>query len=107
MEELDFNFTAPLWIYQGKGTWHFISVPGEQSEQIKFFTSPENTGRRRRGWGSVPVSATIGETSWKTSIFPSKESGKYILPVKAEIRKKAQIGEGDEVSVALIIKTGL
>lgn len=107
MEELDFTFTAKLWIYQGKGAWYFISVPGEQSDQIKFFTSPDITGRKRRGWGSVRVNATIGVTTWQTSIFPSKSSGQYILPVKKEIRKKTEVGEGDDVTVTLDIKTGL
>lgn len=107
MEELDFTFTAKLWIYQGKGAWYFISVPNEQSDQIKFFTSPDITGRKRRGWGSVRVSATIGVTTWQTSIFPSKSSGQYILPVKKEIRKKTKVGEGDDVEVTLNIKTGL
>tara|TARA_R110002096_G_scaffold436096_2_gene667520 strand:+ start:114421 stop:114744 length:324 start_codon:yes stop_codon:yes gene_type:complete len=107
LEELDFTFTAKIWIYQGKGTWHFISVPAEQSDQIKFFTSPDITGRKRRGWGSVRVKATIGDTTWQTSVFPSKSSGQYILPVKAEIRKKTKIADGDDVQVTLNIKTGL
>lgn len=107
MEELDFTFTAPLWVYHGKGTWHFINVPIEQSDQIKFFTSPDITGRKRRGWASVKVTATIGDVTWNTSIFPSKDSGTYVLPVKAEVRKKTAIGEGDEVEVKLEIKTGL
>jgi hypothetical protein len=107
LEELDFTFTAPLWLYQGKGAWYFITVPTEQSEQIKFFTSPDITGRRRRGWGAVKVTASIGEQTWSTSIFPSKERATYILPVKAEIRKKTGVAVGDEVEINLEIKTGL
>lgn len=107
MEELDFTFTAPIWVYQGKGAWHFITVPSEQSDQIKFFTSADITGRKRRGWGSVRVKVSIGETTWQTSVFPSKSTGQYILPIKKEIRKKTGIGEGDDVEITLNIKTGL
>lgn len=107
MEELDFTFTTKLWMYQGKGAWYFVTLPKEQADQIKFFTSPQNTGQRRRGWGSVRVTVTIGTATWQTSIFPSSSSESYVLPVKAEIRKKAKINQGDDVTVKLLIKTGL
>lgn len=107
MDEFDFEFNAKVWLYQGKGAWHFITVPEEQSGQIKFFTSPDITGRKRRGWGSVRVSANIGKSKWQTSIFPSKSSGCYYLPVKKDIRKKEKIVVDDDVSVRLTIKTGL
>lgn len=107
MEELNFTFTAPLWIYLGKGTWHFITLPVEYAEQVKFFTSPAATGHKRRGWGAVRVSVSIGEIKWETSMFPSKSANSYVLPIKAAIRKKAKIFEGDDVSVTLNVKTGL
>lgn len=40
---------------------------------------------------------------WNTSIFPQRESGGFILPVKAAVRKAEGIGEGDEVTVELRI----
>lgn len=111
MDELDFVFTEKLWLYQGKGAWHFITVPAAQSNQIKFFTSADVTGRKKRGWGSVRVTALIGESRWQTSIFPSKEAGNlqgcYILPVKKDIRIKEKIYAEDNVTVRLTIKTGL
>lgn len=107
MEELNFTITSRLWIYQGKSAWYFISVKGEEAEQIKFFTDPKNTGRKRRGWGSVKVKATIGDTTWETSIFPSKDSGGYLLPVKAAVRKAEKLLDGNDVTVRLKIKTGL
>ncbi len=58
-------------------------------------------GGQRRGWGSIRVTATIGETSWQTSMFPSKESGGYLLPVKAAVRKAEGLTAGDEIAVRL------
>ncbi|MDG1707876.1 MAG: DUF1905 domain-containing protein [Emcibacteraceae bacterium] len=107
MEELDFTITSAIYLYQGKGAWYFIRVEGEKAEQIKFFTDPKNTGRKRRGWGSVKVKATVGETTWETSIFPSKERGDYVLPVKAAVRKAEKLLDGNQVTVRLVIKTGL
>ena len=52
-------------------------------------------------WGSVYVKVTLGGTSWATSVFPSKDVGGYLLPVKAAVRKKEGVGEGDVVTVEL------
>lgn len=65
--------------------WHFASVPKKQSEEIK------KNETVKRGWGSIPVQVTVGKTSWKTSIFPDKRSGSYLLPIKAEVRRKEHI----------------
>ena len=51
-------------------------------------------------FGSVRVRAQIGDVTWQTSVFPLN-SGGYLLPVKAEVRKRAGIGAGDEVTVSL------
>ena len=53
-----------------------------------------------RGFGSLKVTATIGETSWRTSVFPSRETG-WMLPVKAAVRKAEALSEGDEVELIL------
>ena len=37
---------------------------------------------------------------WRTSVFPIKAGG-YFLPVKADVRRKAGIAAGDEVTVEL------
>ncbi|MFN5588481.1 MAG: DUF1905 domain-containing protein [Holosporales bacterium] len=96
MIDMDFTFSSELWMYSGKGAWFFITVPQDVSAQIKFFTE-----HHRRGWGSVGVSATIGNTRWQTSIFPDATRGAYLLPVKAAVRKKENIGVGSRVSVIL------
>ena len=90
--------TSLLWIWKGSdaaGRWYFITVPEEQSGEIKShaFGSP-------RGFGSVKVEARIGNVVWRTSVFPLN-SGGYLLPVKAEVRRKADLAVGDEVTVEL------
>ena len=78
--------------------WHFVSVPKKQSEGIK-----KSFGTPKRGWGSIPVIVTIGKTTWKTSIFPDKQSNGYLLPLKSEVRKKEQIFSGDTILFAIQI----
>ena len=91
------TFTSLLWIWRGEqaGRWYFVTVPEEVSGEIKVhgFENP-------RGFRSVKVEASIGDVRWNTSIFPLN-SGGYVLPIKAEVRKRAGIGAGDEVSVEL------
>ena len=90
--------TSLLWIWKGSdaaGRWYFITVPEEQSADIKAhaFGSP-------RGFGSVKVEASISDVSWRTSVFPLN-SGGYLLPVKKEVRTKAGLAAGDKVTVEL------
>jgi len=101
MIDINFTFIGKCWLWQGKGTWHFITLPQDKSEEIKFFS--DNHFGKRRGWGSVRVSANIGGTAWETSIFPSGSLNAYILPIKAEVRKKQKIVAGDDVEVFLQI----
>lgn len=94
-----YDITAEMWLYNGeKAAWHFITLPKDISQQIKFFAAP-----MKRGWGSVRVTATIGDSRWETSIFPDSKKDAYILPVKADIRKRESLKAGDSVSLSLII----
>ena len=56
---------------------------------------------KRAGFGSVRVQATIGQTTWATSIFPDTKSSSYLLPVKAAVRREAGIEEGDAVAARI------
>jgi hypothetical protein len=96
MSGMVFNFTSPLWMYHGKAAWFFITVPNDISDLIKFHTSHIKTG-----WGSVRIKAKINQASWSTSLFPDSKSASYLLPVKAEIRKKTKIKNGDDVTVEI------
>lgn len=76
--------------------WHFVNLPKKLSKEIR-----ETYGGLARGWGSLPVSVTIGETTWKTSIFPDKKSGTYLLPLKGKVRDQEAIRAGSVIKVAL------
>lgn len=94
---LEFTFDGEVYRSQGDGGWHFIQLPHDLGEELTRISS----GSRMRGrWGSLKVEATVGHTTWHTSIFPDDE-GSYVLPVKAEIRKVEDVGEGDLVEVIL------
>ena len=90
------SVTAPLWLWTGEnGSWHFITVPEEQSDEIRAHCLAS-----MRGFKSARVEARIGDVSWRTSVFPMK-SGGYFLPVKAEVRRKAGIAADDVITVEI------
>ena len=87
---------APLWLWTGESaSWHFVSVPEELSDEIRAHSLVH-----RGSFGSVRVEATIGEVILRTSVFPQR-SGGYLLPVKADVRRRADIAAGDEVNLRL------
>ncbi len=90
---------SEVWLYPGMaGNWHFASLSRKQSKEID-----DRFGKNKKGWGSLPVSVTLGETTWKTSIFPDKREQAYILPLKAEVRKKEEVYKGDKIEFAVDI----
>ena len=55
--------TAPLWLWsEGKGRWHFVTVPAEQAVEIRLAAAASGP---RRGFGSVRVAAAIGDVAWR------------------------------------------
>lgn len=90
------SVTGPLWLWTGEnGSWHFITVPESQSDEIRAHCLAS-----MRGFKSARVEARIGAVSWRTSVFPMKTGG-YFLPVKKAVRARAGIAAGDEVTVEL------
>lgn len=93
---------GPVWVWraQDKGSWHFLTIDGEAGEALSATALMRRLEGLSRGFGSLKVSARIGDSTFKTSVFPSKELG-WLLPLKASLRKAERIGEGDEVEVEL------
>lgn len=89
-------FDAELWRHDGEAAWYFVTVPGDVSDAVEVATAG-----RRRGFGSVRVRATVGSTTWATSLFPDTRRRAFLLPVKKAVRVRERIDAGDVVSVAL------
>jgi Domain of unknown function (DUF1905) len=100
------QFSGPLWLWRGKskeGTptstaWHFVTIDGAVAEAIRA-AAPG----RSAAWGSVYVQVAIGETRWRTSVFPSKDVHGYLLPIKAAVRKAERLAEGDVVTLTVTV----
>lgn len=95
---MQFQFRSELWLHSGDAAWHFVTVPIDVGEEISDASAGE-----RRGFGSVKVRATIGSTTWATSLFPDSASGSFVLPVKRQVRQAEDLEDGDQVDVSVAI----
>lgn len=95
-------FTRPIGRWQGeRGTYHVIEIDGEEAEAIAMH---ERLARlefgRRRGFGSVKVMASIGDTRWSTSVFPGGSGGWWLL-VGRKVLDAEGLAAGDSAQVDL------
>jgi hypothetical protein len=94
-----YTISAEVWLYPGDAPWHFVTLPPDVADEIK-----ARTAGSRRGFGSVPVEAKLGAISWETSLFPDSKSASYLLPIKAQVRRRERVEAGDEVTITLALR---
>lgn len=87
---------GPLWHWRGPAPWYFVTVPPAECRAIKALSASVTYG-----WGMIPATVRIGKTVWKTALWPKDD--RYIVPIKASVRKAEKLAEGDEVTVYLDI----
>ncbi|WDF71336.1 DUF1905 domain-containing protein [Novosphingobium sp. KACC 22771] len=97
------TFSGRVWVWQARSgersmRWFFVSIEGEAAAEIKLASLGLTAG-----FGSLPVRVRIGATAWRTSVFPQRETGGWLLPLKADVRKREGLEEGSEVEVAIDI----
>ena len=97
--KIQYRVRAKVWLYPGKGGWHFATLPPKLSSEIRVRFSSE-----ARGWGSLPVRVRIGETQWKTSLFPDTKSRSYLFAIKAAVRRSEHIRAGDTITATVTVE---
>jgi len=88
------EFNGKIWYWRGPAPWYFVTVPAKLSRDLKAIV-----GFVTYGWGMIPVVVRIGKTEWKTSLWP--KDGRYIVPIKAIVRKAENLEQGHKVTVRL------
>ncbi len=88
------EFNGEIWFWKGPAPHHFVSVPAKLCRDLKAIS-----GVVTYGWGMIPVQVRIGKSEWRTSLFP--KDGRYIVPIKASVRKAENLEEGDQVAARL------
>ena len=94
---LELEFSGELWFWKGPAPWYFITVPQAECsllEDASEFVS--------YGWGMIPATVRLGGSRWRTALFP--KDGRYIVPVKAAVRRAEGLDAGDRSTVQLLIR---
>ena len=91
-----FTFAGTVWLWNGDSPWHFVSLPEGIADEIE-----DLTVGRTRGFGSVRVEVTSDGLTWRTSIFPDRKTGTYLLPLKKQVRQQLGCEAGTRVRLSL------
>ena len=94
---MNFEVSGKIFHWRGPAPFLFVAVPPKQSDEIKAVS-----GLVTYGWGVIPVHVRIGNTEWKTSLFP--KDGKYLVPIKMLVQKAENVKEGDEATIQLELR---
>jgi hypothetical protein len=98
-----FTVSGEIWRWRAAdpsvtAAWYFMTIDAQTATEIRYAALG-----RIGGFGSVRVNVQIGTTKWQTSLFPHKESGGFLLPLKAEVRRKEGLEPGDLVEARLSV----
>ena len=96
VREADLEFEGEVWQWRGPAPHYFVSVPAELCDAMRAAARLVSYG-----WGMVPAQVQLGSTTWRTAIFP--KDGGYIVPIKAAVRQRENVSEGDLVRIGLLI----
>jgi hypothetical protein len=93
---VDLEFSGEIWHWRGPSPYHFVTVPDDECAALDAVAPMVSYG-----WGMIPVSARIGDTTWTTSLFP--KDGHYLVPLKDKVRTGEALEVGDTVSLRITV----
>ena len=96
MTEHTFDGQLFAWNPDRPDSWVFVTLPEVVSDDIEEVGEP-------RGFGSVRIRVRLAGAEWATSLFPSKEQGAYVLPVKKAVRRAAGVEAGDTATFTVTV----
>jgi hypothetical protein len=87
-----YSFTARIDLFERDKGWHYVAVPRELSEPLQRFADR----------GLIAATATVGKSTWPTSLLPMGDGSHFIaLPAKIRAKEKLTRGESIEISFEL------
>jgi hypothetical protein len=96
--KIKFEFITKIWQHAGQGGWHFVSLPQALAKKIR-----DNLKSEEEGWGRLKAKAKIGNSEWETAIWFDTKMNTYLLPLKAEIRKKENLETDKNIKTTIWI----
>ena len=94
---MNIEFNGEIWFWKGPAPWYFVTVPEQECLELRAIS-----GMVTYGWGMIPVQVRLGNSEWQTSLWPKDE--RYIVPLKASVRRAEKLAEGDNVTIRLAVR---
>jgi hypothetical protein len=94
---LQVKFETRVIHWRGPSPFFFAPMPLHHAEGLR-----RTAKLVTYGWGMIPVEARIGDVGFKSSLYPKDET--YLLPLKADVRRKANITAGDLIAVDMTLQ---
>ncbi|MDJ0770278.1 MAG: DUF1905 domain-containing protein [Ilumatobacter sp.] len=85
------EFTGEVEVFPQQGGWHYVAAPSWVVAELD--EAPDR--------GLYAVEATVGASTWPTSLMP-KGDGSHFLALSAAVRRTNSIELGDEVTVSIV-----
>ena len=98
-DHFSFTVRGKVWRYDGPAGWYFVNLNRRDSARVRKLPRAKTVA-----WGYVRAKAKLGNTDWNTTLFPAK-GGIYMFAIKAAVRKKENIQEGDDVRITITVET--
>ena len=93
---MQLELTGPVFEWRGPAPYYFVAVPDEGCAAID-----DAKALVTYGWGMIPVTVTMGSTTWTTSLWPKDDA--YVVPLKAAARRAEAVDLDDVVTLRLDI----
>jgi len=93
MNSINNKFTAKVELFEREMGWHYVAVPTELSKPFEYLADR----------GLIAVTATVGDSSWPTSLLPMGD-GTHFIALPAKVRKKEGLSPGKVVVVSFELK---
>lgn len=85
-----YTVVGPVELFPQAGGWYFVRVPTRISDELGHLAER----------GLIAVRATLGTTSWETSLLPMGD-GTTFIALNARVRKANALALGDTVTVVV------
>ena len=93
---IHYSFQSKLWQHNADGGWHFCSLPEDVSADIR-----THLQHFEEGWGRLKAKAEISGHAWETAIWFDTKRKTYLLPVKADVRRKLKLKIDDLLDIKI------
>jgi hypothetical protein len=97
---MEHTIHAEVWRHTGAAAWHFVPLPHELADEIR-----ARVAGAPSPFGMARVQATIGTTTWSTSLYADTKRASFLLPIKSDVRRRERIADGDTVEIRLRLAT--